>query len=50
VIEYPEWQPPAAPGQPEMPRRILARGTDGDASVRLVIDAWHLAPAGAGGD
>lgn len=49
VIDYPEWQA-AAPGQPAMPRRIIARGTGGDASVRLVIDAWHLVPATTGSD
>lgn len=39
-IEYHEW---SAPDQawPELPRRIVARS--GDATVRLIVDQWHLA-------
>lgn len=44
VIEYPEWRA-GAPGQPEMPRRIVARRTGADASVRLVVDEWRLGMA-----
>ena len=41
VIDYPEWRE-AGPGHPEMPRRIVARRTGADASVRVVVDAWRL--------
>ena len=46
VIEYPEWQAGAA-GEPDMPRRILARQSGADASVRLVVDHWRSADAPA---
>lgn len=40
TIEYQEWSAPDGVG-PELPRRIVARS--GDATVRLIVDQWHLA-------
>lgn len=38
-IEYQDWHA-AVPGRPQLPKRIVAR--NGEASVKLVVDAWEL--------
>lgn len=44
ILEFDRWSRP--PGSPvELPGRVNARR--GDARVRLVVDAWQLAPAAA---